>query len=305
MNRLSGKLGKRVRQHWELYLLLLVPLAFIIVFAYLPMFGIAISFQNFSVRKGYFGSEWVGLTHFMKFLSSPIFPQIMKNTILLSVYQLAAGFPLPILLAICFNEISAKHFKKTVQTITYAPYFISTVVLVGILMQFFHPNVGMVNGVITAFGGNAINFTGDSAYFRHLYVWSGVWQSCGYSAIIYISALAGVDHSLVEASVIDGATRLQKIWYIDLPTIMPTIVILFILSMGNMFSVGFEKVYLMQTPLNMGQSEIISTYVYKQGLEQVQYSYASAIGVFNSVINLTLLCVTNAVSKRVSETSLF
>lgn len=306
-NIINRKLLVRIKQHWEIYLLLLFPLAVVIVFAYLPMAGILISFENYSFRKGYFGSSWVGIKYYVNFLTSPMFPILVKNTVVLSVYQLLAGFFLPIFLALCMNElgVGAKHFKKVAQTITYAPYFISTVVLVGILMQFFHTHVGFVNKCFVILGGKAVNFTGDPTYFRHLYVWSGVWHNCGYSAIIYISALAGVDPGLVESSVIDGANRLQKIRHIDIPCILPTIITLFILAMGRMFSIGFEKVYLMQNPLNLGQSQIISTYVYKIGLKNQQYSSATAIGVFNSIINLVLLVTANTLARRFGEHSLF
>jgi multiple sugar transport system permease protein/putative aldouronate transport system permease protein len=285
--------------------MLVPPLAVLILFAYLPMVGIVISFENFSVKRGMFHSDWVGLKYYKDFVTSPLFGQLLSNTLILSLYSLLAGFPIPILLALAINEARSRVFKKAVQTITYAPYFISTVVLVGILMQFLHVHNGFINHLITLVGGQPINFMGNPNSFRSIYVWSGIWQTAGYSAIIYIAALSSVDQSQVEASIIDGATRIQKIAYVDLPAISPTIVILLILALGNMMGIGFEKVYLMQNPLNLSQSEIISTYVYKKGLQNIEYAYATAIGVFNSVVNLILLLLANAGARKIGDTSLF
>jgi multiple sugar transport system permease protein/putative aldouronate transport system permease protein len=299
------RLFRSIKAHWEVYLMLVPPLAVLILFAYLPMVGIVISFENFSVKRGMFHSDWVGLKYYKDFVTSPLFGQLLSNTLILSLYSLLAGFPIPILLALAINEARSRVFKKAVQTITYAPYFISTVVLVGILMQFLHVHNGFINHLITLVGGQPINFMGNPNSFRSIYVWSGIWQTAGYSAIIYIAALSSVDQSQVEASIIDGATRIQKIAYVDLPAISPTIVILLILAMGNMMGIGFEKVYLMQNPLNLSQSEIISTYVYKKGLQNIEYAYATAIGVFNSVVNLILLLLANAGARKIGDTSLF
>ncbi len=294
-------------KHWEVYLMLLIPLAWVIIFAYVPMGGLLIAFKDYSFRRGILGSEWVGLKYFERFFTSPLLKQLVGNTLALSVYSLLVTFPLPIVLAVFLNECSVKWLKKSVQTITYFPYFISTVVLVGIMMNFFATNTGLVNKVIKLLGGSDINFTGEARYFRSMYVWSGLWQSAGYSAIIYIAALAGVPPELVEAGIIDGTNRLQKIWYIQLPTIMPTIIILLIMAMGGLLSVGYEKVYLMQNPLNLDISEIIATYVYKRGVQDAQYSYTTAIGMFNSVVNTILLVATNFICRKLTdgETSLF
>lgn len=301
----GDSLLKSIKKHWEVYLMIIPPLVLIILFAYWPMTGIVISFENYSVRRGIFGSQWVGLKYYIDFITSPSFSQLLSNTLILSVYNLIAGFPIPIILAVALNEVKNLHFKKLVQTVTYAPYFISTVVLVGMMMQFLDLHNGFVNHVIALFGGEPVNFMGNPPMFRSIYVWSGIWQTTGYSAIIYIAALASVDTSLVEVSIIDGANRMQKIIYVDLPAIAPTIVILFILAMGSMLGIGFEKVYVMQNSLNIGQSELISTFVYKRGMQSIQYSYATAVGVFNSVVNLILLVAANFGAKKFGDTTLF
>lgn len=293
------------RSMWQLYLLAAIPTAFIIIFNYLPMGGVLIAFKDYSIRKGIFGSDWAGLKYFDQLFSTPIFPDILKNTIILSLYSLIVGFPFPIILALAFNELWNGRVKKIAQTITFAPYFVSTVVVVSILMQVFSYRYGVVNAVIKMLGGEAIDFVGSSSFFRPAYVWSGVWQSAGYNSILYIAALSGIDVSLYEAASIDGASKLQKLWHIDLPGIRPTIIITLILNTGNVLSVGFEKVYLMQNSVNYGVSEIISTYVYKVGIEQAQFSFSTAVGLFNSVVNCVILFAVNWIAGRVSETSLF
>ena len=269
------------------------------------MGGIVIAFKNFKASKGIWGSKWVGLKYFEQFFESPVAMSYLWNTITLSLYSLLAGFPIPILLAIGLNELGESRFKKTVQMITYAPYFISTVVMVGMLLQFFTPRVGALSNLISLFTGQQSNLMATSNSFQHMYVWSGVWQTCGYNAIVYIAALSGVDPSLYEAAIIDGASRSQKIWHIDLPSILPTIVILLILNCGNIMSVGFEKAYLMQNPTNLAKSEIISTYVYKLGLVNAQYSFSTAVGLFNSVVNLILLVTINFIAGKVNDTTLW
>lgn len=304
------RLGQRssrwdIRKNWQLYLLLLIPVVYIIVFAYVPMGGTMIAFKDYRIKKGVWGSPWVGLKHFENFFTTPNFKLLLRNTLSLSVYSLLAGFPFPILLALAINECSSKKYRKTVQMVTYAPYFISTVVLVGIMSNFFSLRTGFVNSVAKLLGAEQINYMGVPGLFRHLYVWSGIWQSAGYSAVIYIAALASVDQSLVEAAIIDGAGRIKRIWHIDIPTIAPTIVIQFILAIGGIMGIGFEKVYLMQNPVNLDYSEIISTFVYKRGMTQFQYSYAAAVGLFNSVINLLLIVTANTFASKIGETSLF
>ncbi len=296
---------RRIKRHWQLYLVLLLPLLYITVFRYWPMYGVQIAFRDFTPVEGISGSPWVGLTHFERFFNSYQFWNLLRNTVGISFYSLLASFPLPIILAIAINEARRYYFKKTVQMVTYAPHFISTVVMVGIILQFLDPRLGVIARIISALGGTPQNYMGQAGLFQSIYVWSGVWQGMGYASIIYIAALSSIDPQLEEAAVIDGASRVQKIWYIDLPSIAPTAVILLILNVGQVMNVGFEKIYLMQNPLNLTTSEVISTYVYKVGLLGAQYSFAAAVGLFNSVIDLILLVTVNLIARQVSETSLW
>ena len=303
-SRTRAKLMHMARQ-WQLYAFLLIPVALVIIFNYVPMYGITLAFKDYKIKQGILGSPWAGGKYFNQFFSSPNFSLTLKNTLILSLYSLAAGFPMPILLALCLNEVKQQWFKKLVQMVSYAPYFISTVVMVGMLIQLMNVRTGFVNKLISAVGGTPVDFMAVPGLFRTIYVWSGIWQSMGYSAIIYIAALSNADPSLYEAAIIDGASRLQKIVHIDIPTIVPTITMLLIMSLGNVMSVGAEKVYLMQNNLNLLTSEIISTYVYKIGLISGQFSLSTAVGVFNSVINFILIVIVNAIAKRVGETSLW
>lgn len=282
------------------------PIIYVIIFDYIPMYGAQIAFKNFKIAKGIGGSEWVGLKHFVKFVSNYNFGNILKNTLAISLYSLAT-FPLAIFFAVLLNYVTSNKFKKTVQMVTYMPHFISTVVMVGIIVQFLDAGSGAINAFIELFGGEAKNWLGYPEYFRHIYIWSGVWQGLGYSSIIYIAALAGVPTELHEAAIVDGATIPQRIWHIDLPMIKPTIVIQLILKCGSIFSVGHEKVFLMQNNLNSPASEIISTYVYKQGLASTtpQYSYGAAIGLMVSIVNLILLLIVNKIADKLSDTALF
>ena len=247
----------------------------------------------------------MGLQNFVQFFSSPSSVRTIWNTLVIGVYQLVAGFPIPIILAVALNEVGNRFFKKTVQMVTYAPYFISTVVLVGMMFQVMDLRNGIVNHFITALGGEAINFMGEADMFRHIYVWSGVWQSAGYNSIIYIAALAGVSKELQEAAIIDGASRLKRIWHVDLPAIAPQIIILLIFNVGSVMGVGYEKVYLMQNSLNTSKSEVISTFVYKVGLVNADYGFSTAVGLFNSLISIILLTTTNFIAKKLSDTSLW
>ena len=304
--KVKAKNKNRVKNsNWQFWAIIAVPLIYAIVFAYIPMGGVILAFKDYSIRKGIWGSDWVGLRYFKQFLLSPSSSKVIINTLVLGFYSLLASFPIPILLAVGLNEVKAVKFKKTVQMITYAPYFISTVVMVGMLMQMTDLRIGIINKLLGLFGVGPVNFFGDVDIFRSLYVWSGVWQGMGYSAVIYIAALASVDTSQVEAAIIDGAGRFARVWNVDIPAIMPTIVIQLILAVGSIMSLGFEKVYLMQNPVNMQFSEIISTFVYKRGLINFQYSYATAVGLFNSVCNLVLIVLANMFSKKVNETSLW
>lgn len=293
------------RRHWQLYLLVIPPVLYFIIFKYLPMANAVLAFKNYNVMKGIWGSPWVGTQYFEMFFRNPAFVTLIKNTLYISFYQLIVGFPIPILLALALNEVKSARFKKTVQMVTYAPYFISTVVMVSIIMLFLSPRLGIVNTIAGALGFEAVNYLGEPGMFRTIYVLSDVWQTMGYSAVIYLAALAGVDPSLYEAAKVDGANRFQKILNVDLPGILPAAVIILILSVGNIMALGFEKMYLLQNPLNLSSSEIISTYVYKIRLLNANYSFATAVGLFNSLINLVLLLVVNAIAKRASNTSLW
>lgn len=292
-------------QHWQLYLLLLFPLANLIVFKYIPIAGLQMAFKDFRVSKGVWGSPWVGMKHFINFFTAPNFWTIISNTIIISLYTIIASFPFAIVLAIGMNELVSSKARKTVQFLTYAPYFISTVVLVSMMMQMFDPRIGILTKLIKVFGYTGDNVFGSPTAFRHLYVWSGVWQQTGYNAIIYLAALTSINVELYDAARVDGCSKWQRIWHIDLPGIRPTVIILLILNMGYIMSVGFEKVYLMQNPMNLEASEIISTYVYRIGLINSNFSFSTAIGFFNSVINLVLMLTVNKVAQKVGETSLW
>lgn len=298
---------KRLSRHWQLYLVLLIPVALLIIFSYGPMYGVQIAFKDFKVRQGIWGSKWVGMKHFENFWGTYSFKRLITNTLTLSVYSLVAGFPIPILLALMLNECGNLKYKKAVQMITYAPHFISTVVMCSIiLLVVTSANNGILNNMLAALGATErVDFITKPNYFAHIYVWSGVWQSMGYGSIIYIAALAGIDPSLHEAAMVDGASKIKRIWHIDLPGIMPTITILLILNVGSLMNVGYEKVLLLQNDLNMSASDIIATYVYRQGLEGAQYSFSAAVGLFNSVVNTILLVSVNFITKKLGETSLF
>ena len=295
-----------MKRNWILYLFLVPAVVYIAVFMYAPMYGLVIAFKDFSASKGIMGSPWVGTKWFSTFFNAPRFWQILKNTLALSVYSLVEGFPLPVILALIINGIGNTRAKKFTQTVTYMPYFISTVVLVGMMSVLFSPRSGIVNTLLSYLGGSGDTFfMGESKFFRHMYVWSGVWQSTGWNSIIYIAALTGVSQELHEAAKIDGANKLQRILNVDLPAIMPTMVILLIMNCGSILSVGYEKVYLLQNDLNTPVSEVISTYIYKMGLQQQRFSYSTAIGLFNNVINFIILITVNKVSKKISGMGLF
>lgn len=295
---------KKILSNYQLYLFLLPALIYFIVFHYVPMYGVLIAFKDFVATKGIMGSPWVGFKHFERFFDSYQFWSLIKNTLGLSVTQLIVGFPLPIFLALMLNQIRSEKYKRFVQTVVYAPHFISVVVLAGMIYVFFSNN-GLINNLILIFGGDPISFMAKPEWFKPLYIASGVWQETGWAAIIYLAALAGVSPELHEAAVMDGANKWQRIFHVDIPAIMPTAVILLILSVGNIMNIGFEKAYLLQTPMNQPAAEIIPTYVYKMGLQQAQYSFAAAVGLFNSVINLVLLVAVNKFAKKLSGTGLW
>lgn len=300
-NRLT--ISKRIKKSLPYYALILLPMLYLLIFRYYPMLGIQIAFRDFTALGGIWNSPWVGLKFFGTFFSSPTSGTVIANTLILSLYYLIASFPIPILLAVCLNECRWNGFKKFTQMITYMPYFISTVVLVSMIIQFTDISTGFINQMIVKMGGQAINFMGTMTYFRSLYVWTGVWQTMGYSAIVYLAALTGVPQELYEAAKVDGASKIRRIVNIDLPYISPTIITLFILNAGSILSIGFEKIYLMQNAINTPVSEVISTYVYKLGLVNFNYSFSTAVGLFNSVVNLIMLVLVNTLSRRVSDVS--
>lgn len=303
------KIRKRYIKYWQLYLFLILPIAYILIFHYYPMLGLQIAFKKFNFRGGVWGSPWVGFYQFEKFFKSYHFSRILTNTFVLSFYYVLVGFPIPIVFALTLNVIRHQRYKKLVQTITYMPYFISVVVLVGMMKQIFHPLNGIYGVAMHALTGkNPTDLMGSVSAFPHMYVWSGVWQKFGYDSIIYMAALTSVSSELHEAAEIDGADRLQRIWHIDVPAILPTMTVMLILRMGSVMSLGFQKIYLMQNDLNIAASEVITTFVYKKGIASGtsnDYSYATAINMFNSVINLFLLITVNQIARRVGETSLW
>lgn len=296
---------KLVKRNIALYVFLLPATLYLILFNYIPMYGIQISFRNYNFADGITGSVWVGLKWFKYFFDSPMAVSTITNTILLSLYGMVAGFPVPIILAVIMHNIPSKKYKRIAQTITYMPHFISIVVMVGMLSCFLSLRSGWVNNIIVALGGEATYFMGEARYFRHISVWSGIWQEMGWGSIIYMAALTGVDPELHEAAMIDGASKLKRIWHIDLPSIAPTIIIMLIMRCGSILSVNFEKTLLLQNSVNLGVSEVISTYTYKQGINNMKYSYGTAIGMMNTIVNFIFLTLVNFISSRVSETSLW
>lgn len=299
---------KKFRRDWQLHLLILLPILWLLLFKYEPMYGAQIAFRDYRPRAGIWGSTWVGLKHFQRFLNMPNFWEILGNTVVLALYSLAT-FPLPIIMALLINVMRNQKFKKFTQTVTYIPHFISVVVLVAILNQVFSPTSGLYGTFFRMFGGEGQpeDIRASASAFRHLYIWSGVWQTLGWSTIIYLANLSSVSHELHEAAEIDGASRWKRVLNVDLPTILPTLGIMLILRCGHIMSIGFEKVFLMQNSLNLSKSEVISTYVYKRGLQSANYSFGSAVSLFDSVINCIILVTVNWVSKKASqdEVSLF
>ena len=302
-----GKLWLRIHRNWQLYVLLALPLIWLAIFRYAPMYGAQIAFRQYSPAFGIEGSPWVGLANFERFFNSPKFEPVIINTLVLSFYSLIAGFPIPIILALSLNQVKTRLFRGSVQMITYAPHFISTVVIVGMLFQFLHPRVGFTASLAHLLGQSPPNWMGDPGAFRHIFVWSGVWQETGFSAIIYLAVLSTIDPALHEAAVVDGASRLQRIRYIDIPGLMPTAMVLLVLSTGRVLEVAFEKVYLMQSPLNLGVAEVINTYVYKVGLLSpiLDFSYSTAIGLLKGVVGLLLMVAVNNAARRLTENSLW
>lgn len=302
----SGRLWLRIRRNWQLYVLLALPVVWLIVFRYAPMYGAQIAFRQYMPFIGIEGSPWVGLANFERFFNSPKFEPVIVNTIVLSFYSLLV-FPIPIILALSLNQVKTRLFRSSVQMITFAPYFISTVVIVGMLFQFMHPRVGFTASLANMLGQAPPNWMGDPGAFRHIFVWSGVWQDMGFNAIIYLAVLSTIDPALHEAAVVDGANRLQRIRYIDIPGLLPTAMVLLVLSTGRVLEIAFEKVYLMQSPLNLGVSEVINTYVYKVGLLSpiLDFSYSTAIGLLKGIVGLLLMIAVNNAARRLTENSVW
>lgn len=304
MKTAARNLRRDLRRNYQLYLIILPALAYFIIFHYVPMYGVQIAFRNFIPARGIWNSEWWGMYHFQRFFRSYSSVSLILNTLKISVLSLVLGFPCPIILAILINELRGRRFKKTLQMISYAPHFISTVAIVGMITIMFS-NQGPVSALYQRLGKSYSNLLTDPNSFVWIYVLSGVWQGMGWGSVIYFSVLAGVDVTMHEAAYIDGATKFQRILYIDIPSITPTMVIMLIMNCGSILSVGYEKIYLMQNPLNLASSEVISTYVYKMGLLNADFSYSAAIGLFNSVVNLILLVTVNTIARKVSDNSLW
>lgn len=302
--RKKSNVWHRIYSDRALYVLLLPSIIILFLFTYIPMYGVIIAFKDFSPAKGIMGSPWAGLKYFKQYFYSYQFWPTIKNTLVLSIYSIAVTFPLPILLALVCNQMRAGKFKKFFQVSTYLPHFISTVVMCGMIILFLSPSSGVIAKLLGFIGIQMPNVMGEASAFPSVYVWTEVWQHLGWDSILYIAALSAIDPSLYEAATVDGASKWQKMIKIDIPLLMPTATVMFILRMGSVMSVGFEKVYLLQNNLNLATSEIISTYVYKMGLVSSQYSLSAAIGLFNNVINLVLLVLVNYISSKMSNTSL-
>ncbi|GAA2273675.1 ABC transporter permease subunit [Glycomyces scopariae] len=294
-----------MRRYWQLWAMVAPAIAFVTVFAYVPMYGLQLAFREFDFAAGITGGDWVGLKYFQQFFDSPQFWTLLRNTVVISTSTLVAGFVAPIALALMVNQVLGRRRKKFLQTATYLPHFISIVVIVGMLQVFLSPTSGLITRVVGLFGVDGANFLGSADAFVPVYVVSDVWQHAGWNSIIYLAALAGVDPQLYEAAKIDGAGRFSIIRHVDVPALVPTMIVLLVLNMGNVLNTGFEKIFLMQNPLNLGVSEVIATYVYKIGILSNQFSYATAIGLFNTLINFAFLVVANQIAKRVSNTSLW
>ena len=305
MKDLTQLQKRKIKSNIPLYVLLFPSIILLIMFAYIPMFGLVIAFKDYSPANGILNSPWVGFKYFPQFFNSVQFGTTMMNTLKISIYSILVGFPLPILLALLCNQLRAGKFKKVFQVTTYLPHFISTMVMCGIIILFLSPNSGLIANIFKSLGWTMPNLLSKPDSFAGVYVWSDVWQHIGWDSIIYLAALSAIDPTYYEAATMDGASRMQKILNIDLPLLLPTAMILLILRAGSLLSIGFEKVLLLQNPLNLAGSEVISTYVYKVGMQNFQYSYSTAIGLFNTVVNLIILLSVNCFSKRYTKTGLF
>ncbi len=299
---LQGRpLKKRLLDNWQLYAMLLIPIVLTIICKYLPMYGIQIAFRDYKASRGMFGSEWVGLKWFERFFSAPTCVRMLKNTILLSFYSLLWSFPIPIILALMLNQVRFQRFKRTTQTVLYAPHFISTMVICGMIRIFLSPSGGLINLLL----GSSVDFLTESSAFRTIYIASGIWQDAGWGIIVYMATLSNVDTSLYEAAKVDGASLFQRILHIDIPELRSIMVLNLIMSAGGLMNVGFEKVWLLQTDLNKATSDVIAVYVYQQGIENAKYSYSTAVGLFNTAVNIVLLIAVNKIASKISEDTSF
>ena len=304
LSQLSARIVKDFRKNKMVYLMAVPMVVFLVLFRYLPMLGIAIAFQDFKYRVGFFGSKWVGLKHFQSFVNGFYFGRVVSNTLIISLLDLLFVFPMPILLALLINEMKGQRFKRLVQTVSYMPHFISIIVFSGMIIEFCSLD-GLISKIISLFGGERVNLLMKPEAFRGVYTASSIWKETGWGAIIYLAAVTRVDPQLYEAAEMDGATRLGKLWHITLPGILPTVIMMLILKMGNMMNVGFERIILLYNDVTMETADVISTYVYRKGLIDMNYSFSTAVDFFNSIINFSLVLLTNAISRRVSETSLW
>ena len=294
-----------IRRDWQLYLMLAPTIIWLLLFLYKPMYGLQIAFKDYSIFRGIAASPWVGFEHFETLFSSDQFLRALKNTFIISFYTLVIGFPVPIILALMFNEVINQYFKKTAQTIVYLPHFISSVIIAGIVITAFSPSAGIVNTIIKFFGGDPIYFLTKPEWFRPIFVGTGIWQEAGFQSIVYLAAIAGVSPTLYESAVVDGASRWQMMWKITLPTILPTILIMLIIRIGNLLEVSFEMIILLYQPATYETADVVNTFIYRQGLQSGQYDFAAAAGLFNAVIAFILVMGANTLSKRYSRTSLW
>ncbi len=298
----GGKsLKRRIIDNWQLYAMLLVPVVLTVIYKYIPMYGIQIAFRDYKASRGMFGSEWVGLEWFERFFTAPTCGRMIKNTVVLSFFSLLWGFPIPIILALMLNQLRFQRFKRITQTVLYAPHFISTMVICGMIRIFLSPSGGLINLI----AGTSIDFLTEASAFRTIYIASGIWQDAGWGVIVYMATLANVDTSLYEAAKVDGASMFQRILHIDIPELTSIMVLNLIMSAGGLMNVGFEKVWLLQTDLNKATSDVIAVYVYQQGIENAKYSYSTAVGLFNTAVNIILLIVVNKIARKLSEDTSF
>ena len=299
------RLGKKILSQWQLYVLLLPALFFLILFHYVPMYGVTIAFKDLAIGEDMLGGTWVGFKHFERLFNSPNFPVILKNTLRITLTDLIITTPLPIIFALMIHNSSSRRIRKITQTLSYMPHLLATVVVVTIIELVCRPEVGLINIVIEKLGMEPVDILGNEKAFVPLYIISNIWQGVGSSAVVYIAALSAVDTQLIEAATLDGANKMQRIWHVDIPTIMPTVIMLTIMKFGQILNVGYEKVLLLQNDLNIGASVIISTYVYKQGIISAQYSYSAAVSLFNNVVGLILVIAVNKLAKKFADMSLF